>query len=129
MSAWTDERASSLAASRSLGRADQDHAPRPLRHARYTPRELYSVVANVPSYAAFVPFCTGSEIVSATGGGPPKISATEPFDVDAELRIGFMNFSEGYVSKVKARPYDSVEVGPLGEPHENVEPHRSPTVP
>ena len=78
--------------------------------SRYTPRELYSVVANVPSYSAFVPFCTGSEIVSTLTS---NISADTPFDVEAELRIGFMNFSEGYVSKVKARPYDSVEVSPF----------------
>jgi len=85
-------------------------------HLSYTPRELYSVVANVPSYSTFVPFCTASTVLppspssalSSISSG--KISREEPFEVEAELRIGFMSFSEGYVSQVKGRPFDSVEV-------------------
>lgn len=74
----------------------------------YSPRELYSVVANVPSYSAFLPFCTSSSVVSAA-----KIRPDEAFEVDAELKVAFMNFSEGYVSRVKGRPFESVEVSSL----------------
>ncbi|KAL7409233.1 dehydrase and lipid transport-domain-containing protein [Mrakia frigida] len=85
----------------------------------YTPRELYSIVANVPSYSKFVPFCTESTVLSPSTPSSltsspssstlSRISHDQPFDVEAELRIGFMGFSEGYVSKVKGRPFDSVE--------------------
>lgn len=72
---------------------------------RYTPRELYSVVANVPSYNQFIPFCTSSSILDGK-----SIRPEETFEVDAELKVGFMGFSEGYVSKVKGVPFQSVEV-------------------
>jgi coenzyme Q-binding protein COQ10 len=71
----------------------------------YTPRELYNVVANVPSYNQFLPFCTSSTILHDA-----RINAEKPFEVEAELKVGFMGFSEGYVSKVKGTPFQAVEV-------------------
>jgi coenzyme Q-binding protein COQ10 len=71
----------------------------------YTPRELYNVVANVPSYNQFLPFCTSSQILHNA-----SINAEKPFEVEAELKVGFMGFSEGYVSKVKGTPFQAVEV-------------------
>jgi coenzyme Q-binding protein COQ10 len=81
---------------------------------RYTREQLYKIVADVPSYSNFIPFCTTSSVVS-----PPNttdVSAnrlgdmTDPFDVKAELEVGFGNFAERYTSRVQGIPYESVKV-------------------
>ncbi|CDZ98652.1 Oligoketide cyclase/lipid transport protein [Phaffia rhodozyma] len=70
----------------------------------YTPEQLYTVVAHIPSYKSFIPFCTSSRIVSGSPG-----LGDEPFEIEAELKVGFMGFEEGYVSKVKGIPFESVQ--------------------
>lgn len=77
----------------------------------YGQKELYKIVADVGSYPRFIPFCTGSRIVT-----PPQRkqlhasdSTTAPFDMEAELTVGFLSFEESYVSQVTCRPYESVQ--------------------
>lgn len=74
---------------------------------RYTQEQLYSIVSNVPSYKSFLPFCTSSTIVD---GERPQLD--EPFEIEAELKVGFMSFEESYVSRVSGEPFRSVKVGP-----------------
>ncbi|WVR08101.1 hypothetical protein IAU60_005147 [Kwoniella sp. DSM 27419] len=102
----------------------------------YSQQQLYSLVSDVPSYSSFIPFCNSSTVLtrpvtgqpsessasstsgssSTTAGTPPKGTrewadwkpGTEPFDVLAELGVGFGGLEERYVSKVQGRPFESV---------------------
>jgi coenzyme Q-binding protein COQ10 len=81
---------------------------------RYTREQLYKIVADVPSYSNFIPFCTTSSVVSppaATDVSANRLGdMTDPFDVKAELEVGFGNFAERYTSRVQGVPYESVKV-------------------
>lgn len=87
------------------------------RADRYTQEQLYKIVADVPSYSNFIPFCTTSSVVTP----PPSAGATsnrlgdmsDPFDVKAELEVGFGNFAERYTSRVQGVPYESVKVSSM----------------
>jgi len=70
----------------------------------YTPKQLYTVVADVDSYHRFIPFCTASRVLT-----PPPQDRSIPYNVEAELKVGFMSFEEGYVSRVHCRPYEMVK--------------------
>ncbi|KZT24543.1 cyclase/dehydrase [Neolentinus lepideus HHB14362 ss-1] len=76
----------------------------------YTRPQLYEVVADVASYPRFVPFCTGSRILT-----PPTSQGASPSvkQLEAELTVGFLSFKESYVSKVVCTPYESVEATAL----------------
>lgn len=60
--------------------------PQPLPHTlcRYTPEQVYDVVANVEEYKEFVPWCVRSVVLSRPG----------PNRMEAELEVGFQMFSE-----------------------------------
>jgi coenzyme Q-binding protein COQ10 len=73
----------------------------------YPADELFSVVADVKDYPAFVPWCTGARILRE-----------HPQDLVAELEIGFGPFRESFTSEVKLdRPRQvlvrATEGGPL----------------
>lgn len=80
----------------------------------YTQEQLYKIVADVPSYSSFIPFCTTSSIVSPSpndGTTSDRLGhSADPFDVKAELQVGFGNFAERYTSRVQGMPYESVKV-------------------
>lgn len=74
-------------------------------------------MADVDSYNRFIPFCTGSKVLSRRE--PLKgLETPDAFSVDAELTVGFLSFTESYVSKVICSPYGSVKVSlsPCGAP-------------
>ena len=83
--------------------------------SRYSRRQMYSIVADVDSYESFVPFCSGSKVMSCH---PPSTTKAwvvagmegDRYDLDAELRIGVMGFDESYISKVTCRKWDVVKV-------------------
>ncbi|KAE9410459.1 hypothetical protein BT96DRAFT_871358 [Gymnopus androsaceus JB14] len=82
-------------------------APQTFRESKVFPykrEQLFDIVANVPSYPQFVPFCTGSRILSAS-----TRKDMEPYTMDAELTVGFLSFNESYISKATCIPYSSVE--------------------
>jgi coenzyme Q-binding protein COQ10 len=58
---------------------------------RYSPEQLFDVVAAVDFYHGFVPWCQRSEIVKRNPDG----------SFDAELEIGFKFLVESYVSHVE----------------------------
>jgi coenzyme Q-binding protein COQ10 len=58
---------------------------------RYSPEQLFDVVAAVDFYHGFVPWCQRSEIVKRNPDG----------SFDAELEIGFKFLVESYVSRVE----------------------------
>jgi coenzyme Q-binding protein COQ10 len=71
------------------------------RHAerkvvRFAPKQLYDLVADVPRYPEFLPWCTAARVRRREG--PDK-------EVD-ELAIGFGPFHEKFVSRVALSPDD-----------------------
>lgn len=104
-------------------RPASQHSP---ARARYSPQQLYAVIADVDSYHSFLPFATASRVLAATRisekgkeryevrdkewlGGQGEQEG-ERWEMDAELRIGAMGYEEGYVSLVETRKWDSVQV-------------------
>ncbi|KAI0265950.1 dehydrase and lipid transport-domain-containing protein [Gloeopeniophorella convolvens] len=69
----------------------------------YTRRELYDVVADVGAYASFVPFCTRSRVL-----GAPTPAAPRGTQMEAELTVAFLAFTERYTSRVTCVPHESV---------------------
>jgi len=74
----------------------------------YRRSQLYDVVADVGSYPRFVPFCTGSRVLS-TYSQPEKPGELSMTVMDAELTVGFISYKESYVSRVTCKPFESVE--------------------
>lgn len=68
---------------------------------RYTPEQMYNVVASVDQYQHFVPWCKKSRVVKGRNG-----------DVQAELEIGFPPIMERYTSEVTVVPNHQVRVSP-----------------
>ncbi|WVW87000.1 hypothetical protein I302_109056 [Kwoniella bestiolae CBS 10118] len=99
-------------------------------HARkilpYSQAQLYSLVSDVPSYSSFIPFCNSSTVLSKPHSKSSSSSSndsdgsiqkrqwkdwapgSEPFEVLAELAVGFGGLEERYVSRVKGVPFESV---------------------
>lgn len=75
----------------------------------YTQKQLYELVADASSYPRFLPFCTSARVLRKQPPNPPH-DTNERLHMDVELTVGFMPFTETYVSKVTCRPYESVEV-------------------
>ena len=81
---------------------------------RYTRRQLYAVVADVGSYASFVPFCTRSRVLRPLTPVDPHTSAPNAqsgaLQMEAELTVAFLAFTEHYTSRVTCVPNESVQV-------------------
>ncbi|KAH8830817.1 dehydrase and lipid transport-domain-containing protein [Flagelloscypha sp. PMI_526] len=82
-------------------------APRVFREQKvlpYTREQLYAVVSDVPSYPTFIPHCTSCRVLK---------SSTHPIsnvkEMEAELTVGFLAFTESYVSNVTCIPNESVK--------------------
>jgi len=59
---------------------------------RYTPEQMFNVVAAVDLYHGFVPWCQRSEVLKEYPDG----------SFDAELEIGFKFLVESYISHVES---------------------------
>ena len=77
------------------------HAER--RIVRFAPKQLFGLVADVPRYPEFLPWCTAARVRRKEGPG---------VEVD-ELAIGFGPFHENFVSRVVLTSDDPA--GPLIE--------------
>jgi coenzyme Q-binding protein COQ10 len=77
--------------------------------ARYTRRQLYAVVSDVDSYASFVPFCTRSRVIRPLAPVPTPATPNAQ-QMEAELTVAFLAFTERYTSRVTCVPYESVKV-------------------
>ena len=75
-------------------------------YSSYTQKQLYNVVSDVSSYPKFVPFCTGTRILT----NPPKQTSDGRQVLEAEMTVGFLAFKESYVSTVTCTPDTTVEV-------------------
>jgi len=91
---------------------------------RYSQAQLYSLVSDVPSYSSFIPFCNSSRVLAGqpgaiTGGDKDRTGKRrsvdwspddKPFDLEAELKVGFGGLEEVYTSRVVGKPFESVTV-------------------
>ena len=69
------------------------------RVCRYTPEQVFDVVAGVDLYEDFVPWCLKSKVLWRTD-----------HKMDAELEIGFKLFVEKYISHVELKPPSLIKV-------------------
>ncbi|EFH10816.1 type II toxin-antitoxin system RatA family toxin [Pseudoroseomonas cervicalis] len=76
------------------------------RILRYTPEQLFNLVADVRRYPEFLPWCVGARVISQT-----------ETELVADLTIGFKMFRESFRSRVTLdRPHEvrvSYENGPF----------------
>jgi coenzyme Q-binding protein COQ10 len=77
--------------------------------SRYTRQQVYAVVSDVGSYASFVPYCTRSHILSPLAPAPTPATPNAQ-QMEAELTVAFLAFTEHYTSRVTCVPYESVRV-------------------
>lgn len=73
------------------------HAER--RILRYTPEQLFNLVADVRRYPEFLPWCVGARVVSQT-----------ETELLADLTIGFKLFRETFRSRVELERPDEIRV-------------------
>ena len=68
----------------------------------YSTNQLYKVVSDVASYPRFVPYCTGTRILSRTTAPTP--GHAEVVKMQAEMTVRFMAFEVSYTSDVTCTP-------------------------
>jgi coenzyme Q-binding protein COQ10 len=78
----------------------------------YSNQQLYQVVADIDSYATFIPFLASSTVLDRPQGKPWLEGGSEgdAHKLKAQLKIGFMGFDEAYVSDVEMRKWSMVKV-------------------
>ena len=86
-------------------------SPEPqILHARrnlpYPQSELYKLIADIPSYSTFLPFCTGARILSYSS---PDTSTGSRHPALASLSVGWKGITEEFVSRVYCIPGGIVE--------------------
>jgi coenzyme Q-binding protein COQ10 len=67
--------------------------------SRYSPKQVFDVVAAVDLYEDFVPYCQRSQVLWTKGD-----------ELDAELEIGFKFFVERYISHVQLKAPHQIKV-------------------
>ncbi|KAJ7180009.1 dehydrase and lipid transport-domain-containing protein [Mycena crocata] len=85
------------------GGGTQAQTYREQKNLPYTRQQLYNVVSDVGSYHHFIPFCSGSRVLSTTD------ETRFPIVLEAELTVQFLAFKESYVSHVTCIPLESVK--------------------
>ena len=75
---------------------------------RYSPAQLFALVADVAKYPSFLPWCVAARIRSHVGN-----------DLVADLTIGFGPFRESFTSRVKLIPPDATGACVIKVEYEN----------
>jgi coenzyme Q-binding protein COQ10 len=75
---------------------------------RYSPAQLFALVADVAKYPSFLPWCVGARIRSHVAN-----------DLVADLTIGFGPFRESFTSRVKLIPPDATGACAIKVEYEN----------
>jgi len=73
----------------------------------YTRRQLYAVVSDVASYSSFLPYCTHSRVLGPLTPAPTAATPNAQ-QMEAELTVAFLTFTERYTSLVTCVPCESV---------------------
>jgi coenzyme Q-binding protein COQ10 len=76
-------------------------------HSPYTPPQLFDLVADVEQYPKFLPWCRAARVIERKEN-----------EFLGELVISFANLTESYVSRVKLKPYESIDVEMVSGPFE-----------
>ena len=69
------------------------------RHLPYTARQMYDLVADVPAYPQFLPWCAAARVRKVTPQGDAQV-------MEADLVISFKVFRERFGSRVTLWPED-----------------------
>ncbi|KAF2710535.1 hypothetical protein K504DRAFT_264734 [Pleomassaria siparia CBS 279.74] len=72
----------------------------------YAAHPIYSIVADIPSYASFLPYCQSSTI---TRWSTPDSTYHKRWPSEAEISVGFGNLSESFTSRIFCVPGKIVE--------------------
>ncbi|KAK1770669.1 dehydrase and lipid transport-domain-containing protein [Phialemonium atrogriseum] len=72
----------------------------------YPPPQVYALIADVDSYATFLPFCTSSRVTRLS---PPDPSSGRRWPTQADLTVGWGPVSESYTSRLYCVPGEVVE--------------------
>jgi len=72
----------------------------------YHASDLYALIADIPSYPSFLPYCTSSTITSLSA--PDALYKTR-WPRAADLRVGWAGYSEVFRSRVFCQPYRVLE--------------------
>ncbi|KAL8947725.1 MAG: hypothetical protein Q9222_006021, partial [Ikaeria aurantiellina] len=72
----------------------------------YPRSALYNLIADIPSYPSFLPYCRSSQITSRSRPDPTH-SQTWPHTAD--LRIGWGPYDETFKSRIYCVPYHTLE--------------------
>ncbi|KAF2435188.1 hypothetical protein EJ08DRAFT_646073 [Tothia fuscella] len=75
------------------------------RTLKYPAPEIYAIIADVPSYSAFLPYCTESQV---TAWSRPD-SNGKKWPSEAKITVGFKGFQESFTSKIYCAPGSIVE--------------------
>ncbi|KAK0561980.1 hypothetical protein OC844_002940 [Tilletia horrida] len=100
------------------GRPDGAQTFHETKDFKYSPEELYNIVADVDSYSEFLPNCLDSRVLGPANPPHPtlaprtvRLSAEETQSlrrlgkaVRADLAVGFKAFKEAYTSRVEMLP-------------------------
>ncbi|KXX83173.1 Coenzyme Q-binding protein COQ10, mitochondrial [Madurella mycetomatis] len=94
----------------------QPPPPKTLRARRtlpYPAAQIYTLIADIDSYSAFLPHCTHSQVTSwtttAAGAGAGGASSPQRHPAQADLTVGWGPFTQTYTSRVYCVPGEVVE--------------------
>ena len=87
------------------------------RRMPYSAQEMYDLIADVPAYPEFLPWCSGARIRARREDGMAQV-------LDADLVISFKVFRERFGSRVTLRPDQStIDVEYLDGPFKYLKNH------
>ena len=72
----------------------------------YPSRDLYNLIADIPSYPSFLPYCQSSRITSQSAPDPIH---NQRWPRTADLRVGWGPYEESFRSRVYCVPYTTLE--------------------
>lgn len=87
------------------------------RRMPYSARQMYDLIADVPAYPEFLPWCSGARVRGRRDDGAAEV-------LDADLVISFKVFRERFGSRVTLMPEDSrIDVEYLDGPFKYLKNH------
>ncbi|KAL9101769.1 MAG: hypothetical protein Q9163_003016 [Psora crenata] len=72
----------------------------------YHARDIFNIIADIPSYQSFIPYCTSSTVTSTSSPDPDE---KVQWPRTAELRIRYGPYQESFTSAVYCLPYTALE--------------------
>ena len=72
----------------------------------YPSAALFAIIADIPSYPAFLPYCTSSAITSSSA---PDSTYHKSWPRTANLNVGWGSYTETFTSRVYCAPYHILE--------------------